>query len=469
MKRLSIVIFFVWNITTVRGTFVNHNRKKSSLWKKHDYPKSKVSETKKISLKSQTTESNTNVILSSNDIPDTSIRPIYYGAVINVTYDGSHFYGWSAANDNLIDDDDDDDDHENPLLDDLQNKNVPRSRRSRRNRRGLSVPTPYGNKNGGKQSKRNPPIRSVQGVIQKNLAKLYGNVDATLVTVEGCSRTDKGVHARSLIATFNCLDEKVKLVNTTETENSMKAFRPIPCGGDAGKIMFCLNRMLPPDVRIMGISPLESFEFHPTLHSETKTYRYTFSVGKVYDPMRWRHVWHLEGVSAATDENKNQKPRHRVFDINAAKEVMSIFEGEHNFSAFKGAFRGSERKAGKTVNPICHIVRADITEEKEDVVDLVNYPLADYQVGGEDGGLITYTVEITGDRFLYKMVRFMVGSMVAAGLGKITTKDVANALYEKEWDETAKKYIMCAPAHGLMLRDVNYGESKKFDWITSNV
>ena len=43
-------------------------------------------------------------------------------------------------------------------------------------------------------------VRSVQGVLRGHLAKIYGNLDPQQIVVEGCSRTDKGVHARSMMA-----------------------------------------------------------------------------------------------------------------------------------------------------------------------------------------------------------------------------------------------------------------------------
>ena len=153
-----------------------------------------------------------------------------------------------------------------------------------------------------------------------------------------------------------------------------------------------------------------------------------------------------------------------------AQSVLSIFQGEHNFTAFKGAFRGSERKSGKVVNPTCYISRSIIQEEPTDIVDQVNYPFADFQVGGMDAGLITYTIQIEGNRFLYKMVRLIVGTVIAVGLGKVTKEDVISALNSGVWDESVRKYIVCAPAHGLMLKDVKYEhEWEDMEWITYNV
>lgn len=33
---------------------------------------------------------------------------------------------------------------------------------------------------------------------------------------------------------------------------------------------------------------MEQIPFHPSLHTMFKTYQYTFSIGTIHDPMRWR-------------------------------------------------------------------------------------------------------------------------------------------------------------------------------------
>ena len=383
---------------------------------------------------------------------------IAFAGILNITYDGSRFHGWSAANDkpsySKINIHKNSSSHTNQTYE---------TRKSRRNKRGITIPTFKGGKI--------PQIRSVEGVIQTNLAKLYGNVDPSQIKIEGCSRTDKGVHARSLIATFQCFDTKLQ----KNIDDNVQSLKEIPCNGDVGKIMFCLNRMLPPDVRIMGIYPLpKNHQFHPTIDALKKTYTYRFSIGTIHDPLKERYTWHLEGVMPSDFDqlfNRSTFKQYRTFDFEAAEAVTSIFLGTHHFTAFKGAFRGSERKTNKVINPICHIFHTSIQEVPYDYISLdTDHNIkSQSKIGGNDGGLRTYHIQITGDRFLYKMIRFMVGSIIAVGLGKITINDVAHALHDQEWKECTKKYIMCAPAHGLELTHVEYGTNLEIDWITTNI
>ena len=280
------------------------------------------------------------------------------------------------------------------------------SRRRRKSNRGTSA---------GKST-----IRTVAKTLRKNLAKLYGNVDPSHVNVVGCSRTDKGVHAKSQIALINC--------------TCSDGILPLPFEGDLGKMQFALNRMLPPDVRVAAVCSPPQSDFHPTLDTVSKTYRYTFSLGSIHDPLRWRYIWHL--------------PKEE-FDYRKARRATSLFLGEHNFMSFKGAFRGNDRKSNKLVDPMCTI---------KDAVIMQHMPHSDWEP-------ITYTITIKGNRFLYKMVRFIVGTIVACGLNKIDLEDVQIALQNPEYAETLKSHVLCAPAHGLVLNDVDYGPSKKFQWI----
>ena len=246
-------------------------------------------------------------------------------------------------------------------------------------------------------------MRSVEGVIAQSLAKVYGDVDIKRIQIEGCSRTDKGVHGQSMVALVYCLTEEaaqkameerqqqndISIVSkeshgadadadrTTETRTRINtsgipgkrlphpasptddsSFQRLPFNGDIDKLMFVMNRMLPPDVRISNIAPTptkssDALPFHPTLDARGKTYRYTLSIGHVHDPMRWRHVWHVDTYG-------------KRFDTEKARQCAALFEGRHDFAAFRGAFRGSERKRVQS-DTICNLSRCCIEREMDDV------------------------------------------------------------------------------------------------------
>ena len=270
----------------------------------------------------------------------------------------------------------------------------------------------------------------MEGTIKKALQKLYGNIDIDLVDTCGCSRTDRGVHARHMIIAFS------------------SGNRPLPFNGDLRKLVYVLNRMLPFDVRIQNVCLLPAAEFHPTVDAISKTYIYNFSVGTHPDPLRWRHEWQIEG--------------HRQFDLNRAKTVAGVLKGTHDFSAFRGAFRGNER--GKYKDPVCTIYDIDIKQATLSELNLTSPPLTDKLVGSNDASN-SYVIKVRGNRFLYKMMRYLSGTIVSAGLGKLFENEVESALAKGKFESNVANNMSCAPANGLILSQVEYDQSIEFQWV----
>lgn len=406
-------------------------------------------------------------------------------AVLNVTYDGSDFHGWTAGGADFGS---------------VAGYTPPtvRTDTSKISNEATAVKV-------GK-------VRSVEGVMRQQLARLYGDVPLRLIQLEGCSRTDKGVHANSMIAFLYCLKEEATTCNTSTTSIPGKRiphpsnatddshFELLPLGGDLQKFMYILNRMLPPDVRISNAAPMpcrrmdEFLEegpkegltydtyratdlavpvrpFHPTLDTNVKTYQYTFSVGHLHDPLRCLYVWHVPDILTATSTAKE-------FDLQAAQRIAAALRGRHDFAAFRGARRGSEKKLAQFT--VCTLSHVSIEKESADIVNcVVDWSIGGVKVGGdsdeEDTGevvtdeeaLVTYTVTVKGDRFLYKMVRFLVGSMVAVGQGKLEEDAVLDALANAKWDEANNnKTPLCAPPRGLTLVDVAFDKNcGKLEWV----
>ena len=61
-------------------------------------------------------------------------------------------------------------------------------------------------------------------------------------------------------------------------------------------------------------------------------------------------------------------------------------------------------------------------------------------------------ISITGNGFLYNMVRIIAGTLVFAGNGKINPDDIPDIIASKE----RKRAGITAPAHGLYLTEVFY-------------
>ena len=140
------------------------------------------------------------------------------------------------------------------------------------------------------------------------------------------------------------------------------------------------------------------------------------------------------------------------------RQACACLQGRHNFAAFEGAPRGAEDKRKRVSRPdaVCTLHSVALTEVVE-----VPTGASGWQKTTGTTMTTTYELEVTGDRFLYKMVRFVVGAVVAVGKGKMTVADLERLL---ETGVRRENEIPCAPAYGLVLHQVDYDPAIEIDW-----
>lgn len=179
--------------------------------------------------------------------------------------------------------------------------------------------------------------------------------------------------------------------------------QPIPCDG----LLRAMNTRLPPDIRIMRASfARPNFDARLTAHG--KEYRYFLYNAPILPPQLapfWG--WH-----------------HRPLDVQAMADAARRFEGNHDFAAFCA---NPHREINTTVRYI-----SKFTVKKV-------------------GPRITFSV--SGDGFLYKQVRSMVGFLVRVGLGAEKPSAVTELL-EAAAPRTAR--VPTIPGNGLFLWRVWY-------------
>ena len=405
---------------------------------------------------------------------------IYTTAILNCAYDGTFFKGFTAGNSDSRD-----------IKHEKKGNNTQSSTKRRQSRRSRTL-----QRKGGSYGYKSGRIRTVEDTIRSSLAKVYGDANGKQIKIEVCSRTDAGVHSESTVAQFYC----IKDANSTEStamrrptsSNDTSNFLPLPFNSDLSKLVFVLNRMLPPDVRIMAAAPLpyvsSNTPFHPTLLTTGKTYQYCFAIGSVHDPITHQYTWHLDGSS-----NRAVGMNGKRFSIERALAAASLFVDSaddenmnvnpvkaRDFAAFRAAFRGTDK--GRVQSTMCKLWQCDILEERKELLPSWETDSFSDQEDGVDsnrryGGRLnkqttaeakddispqTFTVVITGDRFLYKMVRNIVGTIVAVGCGHLELEDVSIALETGKWDRENRR--ICAPARGLTLTEVNYPPDIQFNW-----
>ncbi len=175
----------------------------------------------------------------------------------------------------------------------------------------------------------------------------------------------------------------------------------------ADKICMAVKRNLSADVEIVWSKEVAK-DFHPRHRLTEKTYEYTIWNGKFWPPTERRYSFF----------------ESRDLDIEAMKEAAAFLVGEHDFKAFSCAATQVET----TVRNVC-----DITVDREGDKVLI---------------------DVTGNGFLYNMVRIISGTLLWVGLGVRTPGDVKEMLNACDRSLTGPTL----PAAGLMLKSFKFLE-----------
>lgn len=167
-----------------------------------------------------------------------------------------------------------------------------------------------------------------------------------------------------------------------------------------------LTKQLPKSIAVVSAA-MAPVGFEPRQHVQTKVYRYRVLQSRVRDPFLDRIAWRID-----------QRLNHEAMNREAADLI-----GTHDFAAFRGA-------ADARTDTIRTIRRACWTRDVS------------------DARLLCF--EIEGDRFLYHMVRIIVGTLVDVGRGRTNPAAVQSALASLQRSDLG----MTAPAMGLELTSV---------------
>ncbi len=193
-----------------------------------------------------------------------------------------------------------------------------------------------------------------------------------------------------------------------------------PCHFDAEglavppeKLPDLLNPLLPPAVRVLSGRAVRA-DFDCSRAAKRKTYCYSLYVSGREMPLKERYAVRLDDAP----------PPERL------SAAAGLLEGTHDFRAFCAS--GSSAKT--TVRTV-YSVR---TEE------------------GESLGSRDIRVYVTGNGFLYNMVRTMTGELLELARGRKSPESLAEAF------ETGRRELLgkTMPAKGLMLVGVEYGEER---------
>lgn len=167
-----------------------------------------------------------------------------------------------------------------------------------------------------------------------------------------------------------------------------------------------LNSQLPGDIRVMTVEEVRE-DFHARFDVEWKTYRYKWTLEDIPLPFERHLLSHIPG----------KQP-----DIDRMREAATALVGEHDFRCFSAA-----------------------NTSIQDFVRTI------YDVRIERYGQQLHLV-ITGNGFLYNMVRIIAGTLWEVGIGKHGPDEMSAIIAAKDRSKAGKT----APPQGLYLEKVGY-------------
>lgn len=178
---------------------------------------------------------------------------------------------------------------------------------------------------------------------------------------------------------------------------------------DVEKLRFGLDTQCPDDIDIVEISIVPD-DFHARYNKHSKTYEFLVDTGRPKNPMMRNYATHYP----------------YPVDLALMQEAIKDLVGTHDFTGFTAS--------GTSVqNKVRTITQATV------VVD-------------DKTGFLVFT--FSGNGFLYKQVRNMVGTLLKIGNGRMATSQIRTVLESKDRNLAGPT----AAGNGLYLKEITYEE-----------
>ena len=173
----------------------------------------------------------------------------------------------------------------------------------------------------------------------------------------------------------------------------------------AEKISYALNQRLPEDIVVQASCEVPA-DWHPRYQVSRKTYEYRIFNASFPMPARRFDTYFY----------------HHRLDVERMQQAAALLEGEHDFKSFCAV--GAQVKSTVRTIYSCHVQK--------------------------DGPLIT--IRVTGNGFLYHMVRIIAGTLIKVGGGELAPERLSEILAAKERSAAGPT----APARGLTMIGIEY-------------
>ncbi len=214
-------------------------------------------------------------------------------------------------------------------------------------------------------------------------------------------------------AVYSLTGERVKIIGSGRTDAGVHAegqvahFEIKKMAIPPEKLFLAMNTILPASVKVKESCSAPQ-GFNARRSAKKKTYRYSMYKSRVFLPLKEKYAYRV---------NEN-------LDVEKMRECANLFVGEHDFKGFCATKSGAKT----TVRTIYNI---DIVEDGIDVL-----------------------VSVTGNGFLYNMVRIMVGTLLEVGFSQKSISDVKASLEKGQRSKLGRTL----PAKALCLMTVGYDE-----------
>ncbi|MBM7643262.1 tRNA pseudouridine(38-40) synthase TruA [Streptococcus loxodontisalivarius] len=181
----------------------------------------------------------------------------------------------------------------------------------------------------------------------------------------------------------------------------------LPQERDVEKLRFGLDTQCPDDIDIVDIA-IVSDDFHARYNKHSKTYEFLVDIGRPKNPMMRNYATHYP----------------YPVDLSLMQEAILDLQGTHDFTGFTAAGTSVENK----VRTISH---ASVERD-------------------EKTGFLVFT--FSGNGFLYKQVRNMVGTLLKIGNGRMPVSQIKTVLESRNRDLAGPT----AAGNGLYLKEITY-------------
>ncbi len=250
----------------------------------------------------------------------------------------------------------------------------------------------------------------------KYLCKIrYTGTDFCGYQIQPACRTVQGVFEEAARAVFGA---PVRTTGCSRTDSGVHAeafyLTVTVVGGNripAERLPLAFATFLPPDLALLRATVVRD-EFHARHDVKEKTYVYRIHASRTNDPFLVHRAFWVK----------------QPLDIAAMREAARHFVGEHDFRAFMA-------EGSPVLSTVRRVFSAEVTGTGSEIL-----------------------FRVTGNGFLYNMVRIMAGTLIDVGAGRKRADEIPAILRSCDRVRAGQT----APPDGLYLSSVDYGEDLGF-------